>query len=184
MAVRAFKIYGAGFKGPSPSVESSAEMQAHVARLVRSFARLTGGKSLPVLQEAKNLDDAEIWRRLHYDESVALLSTGPQEDPILNYGNLGAQKLFEVNWEELTSLPGRLTAGPMERQERQDFLDRVSKYGFVTDYSGIRTSAKGRKFRIVNANVWNVLPDEDDTDSSKLGQAAFFSTDVTRVDED
>mmetsp|Transcript_1801 Transcript_1801/g.3310 ORF Transcript_1801/g.3310 Transcript_1801/m.3310 type:complete len:177 (-) Transcript_1801:222-752(-) len=166
-----FSVYKPNFMGPSPRVEDSVEMQQHVVRILKSFERLTGRK----LTE----DPAKDWLKMHNDESIALLSVGFQEDPILNYGNLGAQKLFEVNYEQLTTMPGRLTAGPMERAERQEFLDRVARDGFVTDYSGIRTSASGRKFRIKDAHVWNVL--EDDSEKT-CGQAAFFNTNIEYVE--
>jgi hypothetical protein len=60
----------------------------------------------------------------------------------------------------------------MHRDERADFLRRVRENGFVDDYSGIRISGKGRRFRIRQATVWNVL----DASGRYAGQAATFSS--------
>ena len=52
-----------------------------------------------------------------------------------------------------------------------DWLDRVNAQGFIDDYAGIRISAKGRRFRIGNAIVWNLI----DADGVRRGQAATFA---------
>ncbi|HTU26422.1 MAG TPA: MEKHLA domain-containing protein, partial [Pirellulales bacterium] len=48
---------------------------------------------------------------------------------------------------------------------------RTASQGFVDDYQGIRISSTGRRFRIEQAVVWNVL----DVTGAKVGQAATFS---------
>ena len=55
--------------------------------------------------------------------------------------------------------------------ERAEFLRRVREQGFIDDYSGIRISSKGRRFRIAQATVWNVA----DAHGNYAGQAATFS---------
>ena len=105
-----------------------------------------------------------------YEAPFVLVAHGTEADPVLNYGNLTAQKLWGLTWEELTRMPSRLTAEQPERSEREEFLRRVTEHGYVSDYSGIRVSASGRRFRIRRAVVWNVVGE----DGSRLGQAAMF----------
>ena len=51
------------------------------------------------------------------------------EDPILNYGNRRALDLWEMTWPEFTATPSRLTAEPMNRDERARTLRRVAAHG-------------------------------------------------------
>ena len=92
-------------------------------------------------------------------------------DPILNYGNQQALVLWEMTWAEFTATPSRLTAEPVNRDERARTLDRVAAHGFITDYQGVRISRTGRRFLVERATVWNVL----DGHGAKRGQAATFS---------
>ena len=92
-------------------------------------------------------------------------------DPILNYGNQQALVLWEMTWAEFTATPSRLTAEPVNREERARTLDRVAAHGFITDYQGVRISRTGRRFLVERATVWNVL----DGHGAKRGQAATFS---------
>ena len=90
---------------------------------------------------------------------------------ILNYGNQKGLDLWEMTWEILTKTPGRDTAEPMHREERQKFLDVVQKNGFIENYSGIRISSTGKRFEIEKAVVWNLV----DIDGKFAGQAAMFN---------
>jgi hypothetical protein len=54
-------------------------------------------------------------------------------------------------------MPSRRSAEPLAQTERAQLLARVSAHGFIDDYSGIRISARGRRFRIDRATVWNVV---------------------------
>ena len=89
----------------------------------------------------------------------------------MNYGNATALSLWEMTWEELTATPSRLTAEAPNREERARLLAAVTKNGFIDDYSGIRISQTGRRFRIQQATVWNLLGPDD----KHYGQAAMFS---------
>ena len=91
-------------------------------------------------------------------------------DPLLIYGNRKALELWELPWEEFTRTPARNTAEPMEQAVRDRFLAEVRKNGFVEDYQGIRISSTGRRFRIRQATVWNLL----DEAGRYRGQAAAF----------
>jgi hypothetical protein len=99
------------------------------------------------------------------------LSHGTQPDPILNYANRAGLAVFELTWQELVVMPSRLTAEAPERDERARFLAEVSTRGFIEDYSGIRVTRNGRRFRIARATVWNLV----DEIGCRRGQAATFS---------
>ena len=137
-----------------------------VRRILASYQRWIGQELLP---GALKLPDAQLAEAV-FNAPRAILSHGTQADPVLNYGNAFTLKLWEYQWEELTSTPSRLTAEPMERTERQHFLEQVTKNGFVADYRGIRISKSGKRFWIENAIVWNLV----DECGEKLGQAATF----------
>ncbi len=95
-----------------------------------------------------------------------------QNDPILNYGNQAALELWEVDWEQFTQSPSRLTAEPMNREERAHMLDQAKTQGYISDYRGVRISSTGKRFLVEQATVWTIQkPDE-----TPLGQAATFSS--------
>lgn len=137
----------------------------HVAILCASYTRLTGRElvsaQLTPQQQVEVLDAAPF----------AVVSHGTQADPIFNYANLTALTLFEMDWPAFTRLPSRLSAEALERSERERLLARVAQDGFVDDYSGVRISASGRRFRIVGATVWNL----HDEHGQFYGQAALLS---------
>ena len=137
-----------------------------VLLIVESHLRLTGR---PLLQaEAANDDDlAEaLWTAPR-----AVVAHGTQADPIFCYGNRMALELFEMDFAAFTALPSRFSAEPMAREERASLLDRVSRFGFIDDYAGIRISRTGKRFRISKATVWNLI----DAEGVYRGQAATFS---------
>jgi MEKHLA domain len=109
-------------------------------------------------------------RALFYAPFV-VVSHGTESDPILNYGNLISLDLWEMSWGDLIRTPSRLTAEPMNRQEREQMLDRVGKQGFIDNYCGIRISKTGRRFAIASATVWNLT----NAQGIACGQAATFS---------
>ncbi len=100
-----------------------------------------------------------------------VLSHGTQTDPILNYGNQMALQLWEMTWEDFTLTPSRLTAEPVNREERQQILQKVTQQGYVDDYRGVRISSKGKRFLIEEAIVWNLVNHQ----GQFCGQAATFS---------
>ena len=115
-------------------------------------------------------DDSSAARQLYY-APFALLSHGTEQDPIINYANLAAQKLFEMSWSEFVRLPSRLSAEAVLQDERQLLLQRVMEHGFIDDYSGVRISSSGQRFQIDYATVWNL----QDSNGRYYGQAAMFS---------
>ena len=141
------------------------EIIAHAACLARSFLHFTGRELLP-----GRSDPAGLARDL-FDAPFVLVSHGTEADPILNFGNAAAMRLWEMTWEELTRTPSRLTAEAPARDERARLLAAVAAHGFIDDYSGVRISKSGRRFRIARATVWNLVTDW----GAPCGQAAMFS---------
>ena len=89
----------------------------------------------------------------------------------MNYGNAAALALWEMPWAELKRTPSRLTAEAPDRDERTRLLETVKTRGFIDDYSGIRISKTGRRFKISRATVWNLISET----GRPCGQAAMFS---------
>ena len=143
----------------------SESIIAQTQRIARSLNHWTGRPLLPGLFNplglAKNVFEAPF----------VLVSHGTEADPVLNYGNAAALALWEMSWDELTRTPSRLTAEAPNREERARLLAAVTANGFIDDYSGIRISKTGRRFRIAQATVWNLL----DECGNYAGQAATFS---------
>jgi hypothetical protein len=137
---------------------------AHTRVLARSFRKWTGRDLLPRVSKL-----AELPQKV-FEAPFVLVSHGTEADPILNYGNAAALALWEMSWEELTRTPSRLTAEAPNREERARLLEVVTRRGFIDDYSGVRISKSGRRFRISCATVWNLLT----ADSKPCGQAAMF----------
>lgn len=113
---------------------------------------------------------AELAAKIFHAPFV-LVSHGTETDPVLNYGNQAALALWEMSWAELTCTPSRLTAEAPNREERARLLAAVTARGFIDDYSGIRISKTGRRFRIAQATVWNLLS----ASGQPCGQAAMFA---------
>ncbi len=137
---------------------------AHTRVLARSYRIWTGHDLLPGL-----FNPAGLAKHI-FHAPFAVVSHGTETDPILNYGNAAALALWEMSWEELTRTPSRLTAEAPNREERARLLDVVTQRGFIDDYSGVRISKSGRRFRISRATVWNLISET----GQPRGQAATF----------
>ncbi len=90
---------------------------------------------------------------------------------MLVYGNKRAQAIFGIDWDELTTLPSRFSAEPMERRERQLFLDKVTRDGFASEYRGVHKTKSDKRFWIERATVWQLA----DAARNSCGQAAIIS---------
>ena len=150
------------FEEPSPDNDYLAD---HAALLLQSLKKLTGrvliDPTLSPIEAAQQLYEAPFFVASHNTSS----------DPLLTYGNRTAQNLFEMSWEEFTSTPSRFTAEAPIREERARLLAEVTAHGFIDNYSGIRISSTGKRFRIKKATVWNLIH----PDGFPAGQAATFS---------
>lgn len=148
-----------------PGVTATDSFLARQTRLMLSSYRRWTGNTLWPEDKADDILVKEV-----FNASFVLCSAGPESDPVLNYGNAQALKLWEMDWKTLTSTPGRHTAEAPERGAREQFLRTVKEKGYIDNYSGIRVSSTGRRFEIKNATVWNLL----DSQGRYAGQAATF----------
>lgn len=137
---------------------------AHTQMLVRSLKHWTGRELWP-----GKLAPAELAEQVFHAPFV-LVSHGTEADPVLNFGNAAALALWEMSWAELTRTPSRLTAEAPNREERARLLAEVTARGFIDNYSGVRISKNGRRFRIARATVWNLRA----KNGLPCGQAARF----------
>ncbi len=147
---------------PSPLNHFKEE---HAALMADSYRLLTGRE----LARAQ-LTPAQCAHEL-YHAPFALLAHDTAEEPIFFYANLTAQDLFEMPWRQFSSTPSRQSAELGDQAERARLFERVSRDGFIDDYSGVRISRTGRRFRIARAVVWNLCAANEDP----VGQAALFS---------
>lgn len=146
---------------PSPT---NAFLADKVALLCSSYRRLTG-TDLLVADPNRSLAEAL------YQAPFVVLSHGTEHDPVFNYANLSAQSLFKMTWAQITSMPSRLSAEPVSREERARLLLAVAERGFIDDYRGVRVSSSGQRFMIEQATVWNLT----DAQGRPAGQAATFA---------
>jgi hypothetical protein len=142
-----------------------AGIAAWLQYVLNSFRHWTGRELIE--RRGSHQDQA----RALFDAPFVVVSHGSEKDPILNYGNRAALDLWECTWEAFSRTPSRMTAEPMEQDDRERLLARTRAHGFIDDYQGIRISSSGRRFFVENAVVWNVF----DEQRRHLGQAATFS---------
>lgn len=133
---------------------------ARLALIAESHLRLTGRQLV-----AESAADA-LWTA-----PLVIVAHDNAPDPIFFFGNARALALFETTPEAFTAMPSHLSAEAELREERARLMARVTRDGFIDDYSGIRVSAAGRRFRIQRATVWNLV----DVAGRLHGQAAAFS---------
>lgn len=148
----------------SPEPWARPDWVARGQLLLDSYRRLLGSDL--VAREGSALAQAE---RL-YRAPFVVVAHGTEPDPVLAYGNAAALDLWEMAADAFTRTPSRLTAEPLHREERARLLERTHRDGYVDDYSGIRISRTGRRFRIERATVWNLV----DPAGVVRGQAATF----------
>src|SRR3569623_78583 len=125
------------------------EIAAYSYCLIDSYKHWTGRDLLP-------FDKRDILPHALYHAPFALVSHGTQADPIFCYANLTAQKLWQMDWRQFTALPSRLSAEPEAQEDRQRLLAQAEEKGHIDNYSGIRITAGGQRFRIKHCMLWNV----------------------------
>ena len=135
--------------------------------IAASFERLLGRPLVSAVASVQTPDglEAALW-----NAPAVIVAHGTEPDPVFFYGNRRALELFEMDAEAFTRLPSRHSAEAPLREERARLLERVQRDGFIADYAGIRVSATGRRFRIEQAVVWNLI----DAQGVCHGQAATF----------
>jgi hypothetical protein len=122
----------------------------------------------PLVPASLSVEEGALW--LYEQAPFGILSHNALPDPVFVYGNRTVQRLFEYEWNELTALPSRLSAEAPNREERQAFLERVGRDGFVEGYRGLRVSKSGKRFWIDGATVWQLTDDQ----GAYRGQAAMI----------
>jgi hypothetical protein len=137
---------------------AAAIVASHQALTARALIPADAGRDALVLAEAL------------YHAPLVVLAHDAAEDPLFIYANRAAQSLWELDWEGFLRLPSQRSAAPAARAERAALLARVRAQGWIGDYRGERVSARGRRFAIERATVWN-LPAGD----GRAGQAAAFA---------
>jgi len=137
-------------------------------------------RSRQILDSYRERADHELMRRSGNHEHdaerlfaapFAILSHGTEADPILDYANGTALRLWEMTPEQLLETPSRLTAEPAIREARERLLSEISAKGIYTGYQGVRISRTGKRFRIENVTIWNVTG----SNGAAAGQAAVFA---------
>jgi len=131
--------------------------------LTGSYARLVGTPLVGPDQDAN-------W--LYREAPFVVLAHSTDSDPKFIYANKVAQACFGYSWDEFLTLPSRLSAEPIERDERQTLLDKVTRDGFLSNYRGVRVAKSGRRFIIESGIVWELI----DQAGNRHGQAATFGS--------
>lgn len=141
-------------------------------QIVRWTQYLLDSYALLVKQELIPRDGAALAQaeRL-FNSPFVVASHGLQDDPVLNYGNQTALDLWEMDWHVFTQTPSRLTAEPINREERARMLQQAQAQGYIADYRGVRISRTGKRFLVEQATIWNIQK----PDGTVLGQGATFS---------
>lgn len=134
----------------------------HTQFLLDSYRSLVGDEL------CARIGSCEDQARAVYELPIVVVSHGLQTDPVFNYANRVAQETFEMSWDEITRLPSRFSAEPVEREERERLMQEVRANGCIRNYRGIRISKNGRRFRVEDATVWTLFDDQQ----KPWGQAA------------
>ncbi|NES22023.1 MAG: MEKHLA domain-containing protein [Symploca sp. SIO3E6] len=105
-----------------------------------------------------------------FNAPLVVVSHGTQSNPILNYGTQKALDMWELSWQKFTQTPSRDTAESIEQAERDRLLAETTKQGFC-EFSVIRITSTGKRFKINQGVVWNLI----DEQQVYQGQAAVYS---------
>lgn len=144
-----------------PGLYRGGQAARRIALIAQSFARLLGRPLVPPGPDTV----AALWAL-----PAVVVAHGTEPDPLFFFANAAALARFESGVAAFIGMPSRLSAEAPVRVERQSLLDRVRRDGFIADYAGVRVSASGRRFRIEQAVVWNLIDDA----GIMRGQAAMF----------
>jgi hypothetical protein len=164
---------------PAPTMGKSAPYEStdivmHTLALGGSYKAKTGEKLLRgnvlVHEAASALFNAPFVCASHDAEDT------------FNYGNKAALALWELDWDGFVGMKSTKSADVEDattQAERRALLDKAASDGLITNYSGVRMSSTGKKFRVENATVWTMT----NGDGVKTGQAVRFEK-VVRLNAD
>ena len=136
----------------------------HSQLLCESFQHWTNDTLIDIVDNPLTLSE-----KLFFAPFV-VVSHGMEADPIFNYANQMAFKLWQMDWQDFTRLPSRLSAEPIEQSEREVMLKQSLEKGLISNFQGIRISSKGDRFFIEDGIIWTLL----DAQNQTCGQAAMF----------
>lgn len=139
--------------------------ERHLRNLLDSHQRLLG-RPLLTVDPALPLAP-QLWQA-----SLVIVAHGTEADPILNYANRLALRLWRMPWQQFMQTPSRQTAEIGLQQARAELMRQVSANGCCSGYSGVRVTADGQRFRMQNATIWNLY----DATGVYCGQAASFAS--------
>jgi MEKHLA domain len=139
--------------------------QEHVLMMLENLQRWTGYDLMKEYGFSLDTLGAEVFNADFY-----ILSHNNATDPILNYGNKQVLDLWEVSWEELTTMHSKDTTKPVDRQARSVMMEQAKIHNYVNGYSGVRVSKTGKEFKILDGTIWNLFVNNDEP----YGQAAWF----------
>ena len=148
--------------------EAKDFVRSHSRLLIKSLLRF---RDIPVHAKAIRELTPEQLAGYLFENHTAVVSQGTEENPILNYGNRNALRLWKMDWKEFTSTPSQRTAEPELQEERARILEVVQNKGIIYPYSGIRISGDGRRFLIKDTKIWRVEED----DGTPRGMAAMIT---------
>ena len=152
----------------------TAEMVFHALDLGLSYKKATGTK---LVEGNVMVHDAA---RALFRAPFACASHDGND--VFNYGNQAALELWEMEWDAFVGMSSKKSADEADeatQAERRALLDRAASDGVIMNYSGVRVSSRGAKFRIEDATVWTMK----DGDGNKTGQAVRFDR-VVRLQPD
>ena len=156
------------------AARETAEMVFHALDLGLSYKKATGTK---LVEGNVMVHDAA---RALFRAPFACASHDGND--VFNYGNQAALELWEMEWDAFVGMSSKKSADEADeatQAERRALLDRAASDGVIMNYSGVRVSSRGTKFRIEDATVWTMK----DGDGNKTGQAVRFDR-VVRLQPD
>ncbi|GET39047.1 hypothetical protein MiSe_38080 [Microseira wollei NIES-4236] len=115
------------------------ELILHTQRILNSFKHWAGHSLIEISGSPIQIAQAL------FEAPFPVYSHKSEPDPIFNYGNRKALELMQLNWEQLTQMPSRYSAEPIEQEERSRLLNQVTTKGYVTNGRGVRISRTGKR---------------------------------------
>ena len=132
----------------SNTIWQEPNIEQHVTLLVESYERICK-KAFPI-----PLTSTSLAFDVYHTTDFTVVSHGLEKDPIFNFANLAAQKLWKMDWNEFTSLPSRYSAKADKVEKREALLQEALTKGYIDNYEGIRIDKTGKEFSIAGVTLW------------------------------
>jgi len=122
-----------------------------------------------------SIDSNQSLEEVLFKANFYLVSHQYQNEPILVYANQKVLERWEMTWEQFIGTPSKYTAETDLQSNRAKMLAIAEKQGYFDNYEGVRISAKGNRFWIKKALIFNIYEHENEVLTDKIiGQAALF----------